>query len=79
MALAARLSRRGVIAVPSEAQTVRAWLSGTTLEALTVAQVFTGAEQVWVWQRDGRSGTHPVADPDGAADAVEEFLLAEEP
>jgi hypothetical protein len=77
--LAARLARRGVIAVPTQDETVRAWLSGTRRDVLTVREVFTGADEVWAWARGGRSGTHPVADPDGAADAVKEFLRAEEP
>jgi hypothetical protein len=79
MHLAALLARRGVIAVPTQDETVRAWLSGTRRDALTVLEMFTGAEGVWAWQRDGHSGTHPVGDDVGAADAITAFLRGEPP
>jgi hypothetical protein len=77
--LAAMLSRRGVIAVPTQDETVRTWLSGTGRGVLTVHEVFANGESVWAWQRDGRSGTHPVSDDAGAADVITTFLREDPP
>jgi hypothetical protein len=74
--LAALLSRRGVIAVPTQDERVRAWLSGARHD-VTVCEAFTGAESVWAWEHGGRAGTHPLRDGEGAAAAIEQFLKGE--
>jgi hypothetical protein len=71
---AARLSRRGCLAVPRQNGTVDTWLAGRGRGALRVTAQPDGTGEAWAWQRDGRTCTHSCADPDGAADAIAEFL-----
>jgi hypothetical protein len=75
--LAAALDDRGVIAVVT-GETVRAWISGRGSQWITVYPA-ADAEPVWAWQRNGRAGTHPCCDPDGAAKAIAAFLEADPP
>jgi hypothetical protein len=73
--LAAALGGHDVIAVVT-GETVRAWISGRGSEWITVCPA-ADAEPVWAWERNGRAGRHPAADPDGAAKTIAAFLEAD--
>ncbi|HEX9356362.1 MAG TPA: hypothetical protein VF933_21410 [Streptosporangiaceae bacterium] len=77
--LAAALASYGVTAVP-EGDSVRAWIGGTgTSWVPAPSPQTTAGGRVWLWRREGKTGSHPRGNIPGAAAKLTRFVAGNPP
>jgi len=76
--LSAALAEHGVTAVP-DGETVRAWISGTGTGWVCAVAADDGGQPMWLWRREGKTGSHPRDDIPGAAAKLTRFLANDPP